>query len=193
MALIIALYGPQQVGKSTAALSLVDHHGFVSVAFADPLYRMIAALLNISMEEVRRLPKNEPMEALGGQTLRYTLQTLGTEWGREKISQNLWVDTARRSILSCVAAGHPVVVDDLRFDNEYDVLSEVGCLFVRLRRDGVPEQDNPEHASETAWANFHSNADVTNPPDGAENWSQRAGVAIISALMPTTCFATEDV
>jgi hypothetical protein len=182
MATIIALYGPQQVGKSTAALSLVEHHEFTRIAFADPIYRMVAALLNISMEAVRRLPKNEPMEALGGQTLRYALQTLGTEWGREKISQDLWISTARRSILDHAVPGRPVVIDDLRFDNEYAMLAEIGCLFVRLRRDGVPEQDNPGHASETAWAHFQSHAEVTNPPDGAANWARKAGEAILDAL-----------
>jgi hypothetical protein len=182
MALLVALFGPQQVGKSTAAISLVQNHGLVRVAFADPLYRMLAALLELSVEATRRLPKNEPMEALGGRTVRHMLQTLGTEWGRTLMADDLWVETARRKILEFTSSGTSVVVDDLRFANEYAMLGALGCRFVRLHRDGVPEQVNPTHGSEVAWHSFASHAEVVNPPDGAENWARKAGEAVLAAL-----------
>lgn len=182
MPTLIALYGPQQVGKSTAAGALVDHHGFTRVAFADPLYRMVAALMDISVEAVRRLPKNEPLVELNGRTLRYALQTLGTEWGRDLMGPDVWIEAAHRTVQNLLDIGRSVVIDDMRFDNEYEMLSRMGCLFVRLDREDVPEQVNTGHASETAWDHFVSHAHVTNPPDGAVQWARQAGSAILAAL-----------
>lgn len=186
MARIIALFGPQQVGKSTAALSLVQRHDFVRVAFADPLYRMVAGLMELGVEDVRKLPKNEPIKALGGQTLRHALQTLGTEWGRDLMNYDIWVDTAVRKILELTEANHSVIVDDLRFYNEYEALEAIDCEFVRLQRPDMPAQVNRSHASEVAWHYFKSHADVTNPPDGAEDWAQKAGDAVLDALPTAT-------
>jgi hypothetical protein len=183
--MIVALFGPQQVGKTTAANSLVEHHGFVRVAFAEPIYRMVGALLNLSVEEVRKLPKDKRMAALGYRTLRYTLQTLGTEWGREFMGRNLWVDAARREIQGYTESGKSVVIDDLRFKGEYEMLRVFDCRFVRLHREGAPHQEWETHRSELDWYSFESHADITNPPDGAEHWGKLAGDAILAALRAT--------
>jgi hypothetical protein len=182
MTTLIALYGPQQVGKTTAALSLIESCNFHKVSFADPLYRMMGALLELSVSDVRKLPKNQRMESLGGQTLRHALQTLGTQWGRSLLHKNLWLDVARDKILSHASQGQSVVVDDLRFQNEYDLLKELGCKFVRLKRQDNPEQCNSQHASENDWADFVSHVEVVNPPDGATNWRKQAGASILAAL-----------
>lgn len=180
--MIVALFGPQQVGKTTAANSLVKNHGFVRVAFAGPIYRMAGALLNLSVEEVRKLPKDQPMVALGHRTLRYTLQTLGTEWGRELMGRNLWVDAAQREIQVYVESGKSVVIDDLRFNGEYEMLKAFDCRFVRLHRADAPEQEWTTHYSELDWPGFKSHAEIVNPPDGAAHWGKLAGDAILAAL-----------
>ena len=182
MAILIALYGPQQVGKTTAAQSLCERSGFTHLAFADPIYRMLGALMGLSVADMRKLPKSTPLPDLGKQTLRFAMQTLGTEWGRETIADDLWVRTAEREILNRLKSGQNVVVDDMRFVNEYETLDRLNCKFVRLERADLPEQLNPEHASETAWGSFHCHATVLNPPNGTDNWAQRAGAAILAAL-----------
>lgn len=182
MAILIALYGPQLVGKTTAATSLVEHHKFARVAFADPIYRMLAALLDTTVEAVRRLPKNEPIPELGGQTLRHTMQKLGTEWGRDSIYPALWTDAALRRIAKHLYDGVSVVVDDLRFRNEYEALQTLGCKFVELTRDDLPEQVNGDHISEAAWKAFECHASVINPPDGAADWAKLVGDRILSAV-----------
>lgn len=181
MSTLIALFGPQQVGKSTSARSLSNFHQFEIVSFADPIYRAIGAILGMNLVEVKALPKETPMPELGGRTLRYALQTLGTEWGRNLISEELWILTAQRRIQSLLSVGRPVVVDDLRFDNERRILADMGCKFVRLTREGIEESGG--HGSEVHWKSFTPDATVENPAaDDATYWSRAAGRAILQAL-----------
>lgn len=183
MSEIIALCGPQQVGKTTAANSLVEHFDFVRVAFADPLYDMVAALMRLPVHKVRELPKNEPMPSLAGRTLRHALQTLGTEWGRNDMSADIWVNAAIRKANSLTMRGVRVVMDDCRFLNEYDALRRAGARMVLLQRDELPEQINTSHGSEIEWPNFpHFDAVVKNPADGAPNWAETAGRTILTSL-----------
>lgn len=180
---IIALCGPQQVGKTTAAQSLVDRFNFTRVAFADPLYDMVAALLRLPIHKVRQLPKNEPMALLEGRTLRHTLQTLGTEWGRNSIGNGIWVNAAIRRAVSLTQHGHRVVIDDCRFLNEYEALRAAGAKMVLLQRDDLPEQINVAHGSEVEWPTFpHFDARLTNSQESAANWSATAGKTILKAL-----------
>lgn len=179
---IIVLFGHQQVGKSTTARSLADVHDYRRVSFADPLYAMVGALLGITPEEARKLPKEEPIPGLDGKTLRFTLQTLGTEWGREMISSSLWLNTARRTINRLTRAGSDVVVDDCRFEDEYRMLLDLGAKFILLSRDDMPEQSNPEHASEQDWHHFKPDAAVLNQGYALDQWLELAGSRVLSAL-----------
>lgn len=182
MSMIIALTGPQQVGKSTTAESLVRHHNYARVAFADPLYLMLASLMGLSSDEVRRLEKNQPIEALNGRTLRHALQTLGTEWGRKLIDPEIWVCACTRRVKYLSSKGIPVVVDDCRFDNEMDALRVIGAKIVRLHRDNLPEQVGVEHHSECDWPYFDVDAVVRCDINDAVEWGKVAGDRVLSAV-----------
>lgn len=179
MVKLIALYGPQQVGKSTAAQSLVEHHNYTRVAFADPLYQMISALLG---RDARDVPKNLPMDELEGKTIREALQSLGTEWGRDLIGSELWVNTARRRITRLLGKGKKIVIDDCRFRNEYRALWHLSARFVRLSREDIPEQINIDHGSELEWQSFEPAVSIANPTDSAELWKSDSGQIILEAL-----------
>ena len=152
------------------------------MAFADPLYRMLAALLDCTVDEVRAMPKSEPMPQLEGKTIRHTLQTLGTQWGRQMMGEEIWANTCVREALWLIQSGVSVVIDDCRFHNEYKLLRDAGAKFVRLSREDMPEQVNPGHESEADWPHFPVDAAVLNPSDGVKNWSALAGKAILVAL-----------
>lgn len=171
---IIALFGPQQVGKTTAANGLVARHGYKRVAFADPLYAMLAAYLDISPPDLRKLPKEEPMEILGNKSVRETLQLLGTEWGRDMISPTIWIDAARRKISKITDKGISVVIDDCRFRNEFDLLTEMGATRIRLERANNPHEQRANHASETDWPNFDYDYLIENDCSDWERWARFA-------------------
>jgi hypothetical protein len=150
---LVAFTGPAGSGKSTAASGLVYRHGFMPVRFADPLKAMAAALydqLGLAASEVRERVrgslKDTPDPALEGITPRFIMQTLGTEWGRQTLRDSLWVDIWRARAERELRMGHSVVVDDCRFQNEADVVRELGGIVVGVFRPGGARA--PEHASE---------------------------------------------
>lgn len=150
---LIVPIGPMRGGKGTFCKALEPE--YATLSFADPLYAMLGVLVGKERVESARLlnDKEKPMEALGGKSLRHALQTLGTEWGREMIHQDLWRDKLFR-----VAQHLPkVAIDDLRFDSERIVAARKRAVFVRVMPEGFDLEEakrNPEHASEAEWPHF---------------------------------------
>lgn len=130
--LLIAFTGLAESGKSTAALHLVNAQGFTRTRFAGPLKAMMAAL-GLSTAEIEGHLKERPCALLGGRTPRYAMQTIGTEWGRMTIDDDLWVNAWRAAL---PAAGG-VVVDDCRFDNEAAAVKAAGGFLVKVVRPGA--------------------------------------------------------
>lgn len=141
---IIAFTGLAGSGKSTAAAHLVRHYGFHRVRFAGPLKNMMAAL-GCTEREIDGDRKEQPCALLGGKTPRYAMQTLGTEWGRDLITQDLWIRAWQKAVDE-LSPGTPVVVDDCRFPNEAEAVRAAGGVIVRIERPGAGTAS--VHASE---------------------------------------------
>ena len=150
---IIATFGPQQAGKSEAAKAIATLPRWTRLSFAEPLYAMLSALLG---EDARKLDKSASHPFLCGKTLRQALQSLGTEWGRGQIGKTIWLDVMDGVLRYHHAAGSAgVVIDDLRFLNEYQFLRSRGAALIRIEREGclIPTL-NQGHASEMDWCGF---------------------------------------
>lgn len=134
---IIGFAGRMHSGKTTAAKELV-YIGFTRVRFAGPLKAMMLAL-GLTEEEIDTNPilKEHPCELLCGKSPRYAMQTIGTEWGRNIIGQDLWINAWKRAV-SKLPAHIPVTVDDVRFENEAEAIRYLGGKVVRIIR---PETD----------------------------------------------------
>lgn len=109
----IAFTGKAGSGKSTAANALVDGRGYTRVSFAQPLKDIAAQLWGE-----------------GARTDRGLLQAFGQKL--REIDPDVWANAARRVIEEQEG---PVVVDDLRFPNEYHMLKELGFVVVRVTAD----------------------------------------------------------
>lgn len=178
---LIVLFGPQQSGKTSAADSLVTRARYTRMSFADPIYAMVAAMLQVTPEEVRRLPKDVPMPRLEGKTLRHALQTLGTEWGRSMLGEPIWLNTLVRRVKGLVSSGGKAVVDDCRFLDEYVAMEALGARFVRIRRASL-SRPRDGHPSEMEWRSFEPHAEVPNSAASAPAWALCAAGAILTAL-----------
>lgn len=127
MSFIVGLYSPTPgAGKSTVADELI-RAGFIRLKFASGLKRMIQSVLeeqNVPASEISRMLegdlKETPTTYLSGRTPRYAMQTLGTEWGRDLIHQDIWLNILQQKIDNNKT--QPIVIDDLRFPNEYRFL-----------------------------------------------------------------------
>lgn len=143
---VVALYSPYpQAGKSTVADMLVEEFGFRRVKFAGAIKSMLRALLlyqGAKFEQIDEMIEGSKKECvsdlLGFRSPRYAMQTLGTEWGREAMDADFWTDIARGKISSLVSIGKPVVIDDMRFENEAHMLRDFGgATFVKITRPSV--------------------------------------------------------
>ena len=158
---LVALFGPQQAGKSEAAKAIATLPGWHRLSFAQPLYDMMSALLGT---DARKLDKTVVYDALCGKTLREGLQLLGTEFGRNMIGDTIWLRAMERALHHhkiFEAAG--VVIDDLRFANEYEFLRQRGATIIRIERAGciIPTL-NQGHASEADWMDFQHDHKIIN-------------------------------
>jgi hypothetical protein len=139
---IIGLTGPIGSGKTAAALALCTV-GFTRIRFAQPLKDMLKAL-GLSDVELDGSLKEQPCDKLDGRTPRHAMQTLGTEWGRDCMGPGLWVNLWKRKALSADA---PIVVDDVRFENEMNIIQRLGGKVIFVQRI-CHQQSTSTHSSE---------------------------------------------
>ena len=165
MSIIIGLTGLPGSGKNTAARHLVDHHGFVEVAFADPI-RQAAMVLNPYVDSFYTLEdvvntwgwdeaKNKWPE------VRRVLQVLGTELGRDLHGAYCWIDKVWEKIDS-FPDGQDVVITDCRFHDEARSVWLRGGYIVRLRRKSRIDKKILSHRSEIESQQLISDWEISN-------------------------------
>jgi hypothetical protein len=140
---IIAITGPKESGKSTVGKYLHETYGYSRIRFADPLKAMLAAY-GLTEHELEGDGKQLPCALLGGHTPRHAMQSLGTGWGRNLMSQTFWTDAWSRRVGH--GLGGYVVAEDLRFCNEEFTVRLHGGVIWRIERPGL--QGTDEHESE---------------------------------------------
>lgn len=164
---LIGLIGKKGSGKDTAAEAL-ETLGFQNVKFAGALKAMLRTLLAYQgLDEItigRMIDgdlKEVPTEYLAGKTPRFAMQTLGTEWGRELIGPDFWLDTAMKK-----AATGDTVITDCRFPNEVNAVKEHGGTVVRIVAEGRTVFDDTavgtDHASETLMDELPDDVTIAN-------------------------------
>lgn len=154
--MLIGIVGIAGSGKTLVAKHLVERHGYTRMRFADPLKRMLRDGLGLSDEEVDGDLKMTPNPVFSGKTPRYLMQTLGTEWGRKRVSNDIWVNIWKRD---AALAGPLVVVDDVRFPNEADAIRSLGGVIWRVYRPGLV---TGAHWSERAQAEITEDTLISN-------------------------------
>jgi GTPase SAR1 family protein len=79
-------------GKTTlVSRAIRKNNSILRESFSKPIVQMLSVIVpsEILLLKARW---NEPLECLNGMTIRHAAQTLGTEWGRECIHPDFWID-----------------------------------------------------------------------------------------------------
>lgn len=175
---LIGLYSPApQMGKSTVSHFVTKGLGYHNVKFAEPVKRITAVYLaEIGIPEDRLDDyieghlKNHALGEFGFDHLssRKIQQVTGTEAGRKALDPNLWITIAGRKVRKIIDEGGRVIIDDLRFPNEYDLIKAMGgeCWCIYNPRVPIPVSSHPSegllanHAFDRALINDGSLSDL---------------------------------
>jgi len=140
--ILIGIYSPKpQSGKSTLAAFMAHNFGFEHRSISQPIKFMLEGLLisvglpRPHVERLMREDKEKTIPELGGRSFRELCQSLGTDWGRKLVQPRLWLEIALQppSIV-----GRSVVIDDVRFVDEYWAIKEQGGEVWRIDRPLAP-------------------------------------------------------
>ena len=126
--MFLGIAGKAHAGKTTCADYLQRTQGYVSLAFADPLYALVEDLLDMSYTEIQQ--NKEVVVPWVGKTPRKMLQSLGTEWGRDMIHPDLWVNSLMNKARNLDFKR--VVASDVRFPNEAQAIRDNGGTVIHI-------------------------------------------------------------
>lgn len=165
---VVAFSGKAGSGKTTAANWVMRNHTrALKMSFAQPLKKMFYELLRQSIPKAwPHQPKDymdgplkeDPVPFLSNKTPRELMQSLGTEWGRNTVNTDFWVTIAHGKLERMLAAPlHSsdtpqikAVYDDVRFQNEADMLRGYKGILIRIERPhtATTSDTTTNHASE---------------------------------------------
>jgi hypothetical protein len=126
---LIIVHGLKESGKSTLADHLCSTYHYTRVKMAGPLKNMLRSLLRdggVQEDLIERYVEGDlkevPIPQMSGRSSRQLMQTLGDEWRRMQ-SEDFWVNIAEGKIEQLLASGQRVVIDDIRYINEFSRFS----------------------------------------------------------------------
>jgi hypothetical protein len=136
--ILIGLVGKAQSGKSIAAKYLVEKYNFKKVAFTDPLKEMLLRAGMCSREELYDKKTDQS---------RYLMQKIGTDIFRKQVDWNFWTKRMKKRL--CYFRNFDIVIDDIRFHNEADLIRELDGIVVKIERENhVADSKADLHESE---------------------------------------------
>lgn len=167
-------------GKNEVAKILVAR-GFTSIALADKMKHFLLEL-GVDRENLwgPSYKRHEPLKCLGGKSARWALQTLGTEWGRNVILEDIW---AQQAMKLAKEHGGDVVIPDVRFNNEIEIIRKHHGQTVLVERpvDTLPEMENIDHDSEQELRNIQD-VDAVIRNDGSLLQLERRVILVLDDL-----------
>ena len=177
---------------------LADYTNCRAFGFAEPLKEAALAMfgdLGIDREDLYG-PSERREKQIGGLvradgeplTLRYVLQTIGTEWGRETINNDIWVNLGLARARRYLSNGYNlVIITDVRFPNEINAINDAGGLVWWIDRPSARPDDENLHASEAEMLTHTFREQIGHIVDNtADLWELRRGVeaAYASSICP---------
>lgn len=174
--MLIGVVGSRTAGKATFSSTIVEKYGFEKIPFAYPLKKMLREGLGLTLAHTDGALKQLPCAALGGKTPVHAMQSLGTEWGRKLIGEDVWLD----AWLNASQNNKQVIADDVRFHNEYKAVKERGGIIVKIRRTGVEGAD--AHESELYGMGFKADYEIWN--DGSIDDLKHAASGFMKEFFP---------
>ena len=170
--LIVGFVGYKDSGKSTTArllrksleTSTVASLKVDSYSFSQPIYNILIGL-GVPYENVYDNDRrDDSLEDFDGKTSREMMITLGTGWGRNVISEKIWIVSGIKKIEK--SKFNIVTIDGIRFPNEMEEIEKHGGVFIHIKNDRARERVEAgivdESESHTEWLANRCDFEVDN-------------------------------
>ena len=161
--MLIGFSGKKGSGKSFFADYLVNNKLFIKLSFASPLKEITKILFNLSDEDVKDPIKKELINPKFNASPRELMQWLGTDIMREEFNKkfdysgSIWIDSVKDKVKTLLDNNKDVVIDDVRFQNEVDMIHSLGGIVINLRNDldNTLNNSTSNHSSENQKLTFN--------------------------------------
>ena len=143
--MIIGISGKMGCGKDTVAKIIENNFkekDFVITHFADPLKRFCMDYLGLSYNDVYTESGKKKFNYFWGMTNREILQKVGTNALRNGFDKDIWIKIMKTEF----ARYKNVLIPDVRFDNEAQLILQEKGIVLNVQRD---YSINDKHISES--------------------------------------------
>ena len=154
--MLIGLHGKAGAGKDTVADYLYHRHSYGRIAFAGPLKDMLI-VFGIGRHVLDDRDQKEQVIEWIGKSPRQLMQSLGTEWGRNLVGEDIWIRHAEHRLALQRRIGVKVCFTDCRFENEAAWIRAQGGVIWHIARH-LDHCITPEHSSEDGVARRNAQA-----------------------------------
>lgn len=154
---LVGFSGKKRSGKDTGGDILINKYGYIQYAFAGPLKAACQEIFMFSEAQTNGNDK-EVQDDRWGITARKVFQIFGTEMFREKladffpemegIKENFWIYRFQLWYENLMKENPDakVVVTDVRFPNEAEIVKKLGGIVIKVERNTCSNTDM--HSSE---------------------------------------------
>ena len=144
---IVSISGLIGSGKDTVSNFLVTKHGFKRYSFASPLKDAISSIFGwdrVLLEGLTpesRVWREQVDEWWAAKlnmphlTPRWVLQYWGTNLFRDQFHDEIWIHSLERKLMQ---ESGDVVITDVRFNNELNLIKKLGGITLRVKRGPEP-------------------------------------------------------
>jgi hypothetical protein len=133
--MIIGITGYKNSGKDTIADYLISKYRYHKITFAGPLKDICKTLFFLSNDQLNNRILKEQKIKQYDLSPRQILQKVGTDLFRNHFDQDFWTVHFKTRISILRDNGiHYIVCSDVRFQNELDLIHEMGGIIIRVNR-----------------------------------------------------------
>lgn len=147
--MLIGIMGKAGVGKTTIADYLAWNRGFLVLSFSKALKKAVSNLFDIPLVDLIDPIKKTKIIARWNKSPRTIMQLFGTDCIRNYFGGDFWIDKVRQEI--ALTPGKDVVIDDVRFLDEANFVTDKGGSLIRVIRPENPlalQSTEAQHISE---------------------------------------------